>query len=388
MKEKEWAQARLATIVKKYRVVAERTGTKIPYTTDAKGRFDNHTSIGGEWDSFDNISWWTNGFYPGILWQLNTIESNQRFIENAEKIEERLAYCLEQFIGIHHDVGFMFMPTSVYRYTLTHAEGALKRGLHAANLLAGRFNINGRFIRAWENDQVDDKTGWAIIDTMMNVDLLYWASAQTQDPRFAAIATAHANTTRKTFVRQDGSVRHIVTFDPETGDYLGSLAGQGYAHGSAWTRGQAWALYGFTRCYERTGDPAFLETAKQVAKYCLAHVDESQALPIDFDQPRTELLIDNSATVIYASGLLSLARTLEVTEPSFASKLNAQALVLLHLIDDQYADYTTQRDNLVSGASSRYYEKQHAYPIIYADFYYIEALMKICECELSRAVWA
>ena len=160
-------------------------------------------------------------------------------------------------------MGFMFLPTAVADYKLTGNARSRKTALHAANLLAGRFNPAGGFIRAWNQSEDKDTRGWAIIDSMLNISLLYWASEETKDPRFRKIAMMHADTTKAHFVRPDGSVKHIVEFDPETGEAVRSYGGQGYKEGSSWTRGQGWAVYGFVISYLHTGKQEYLDTAKE-----------------------------------------------------------------------------------------------------------------------------
>ena len=130
---------------------------------------------------------------------------------------------------------------------------------------ASRFNPHG-FIRAWN----EDRTGWAIIDCMMNLNLLYHAGEWTGDPRFRMIAMRHADTAMEHFVRADDSGNHIVIFDPETGAVLDTPAGQGFAPGSAWSRGQAWALYGFALSYIHTGKKEYLTVSQRVAEYYLS----------------------------------------------------------------------------------------------------------------------
>lgn len=163
---------------------------------------------------------------------------------------------------------------------------ARRRGLHAAQLLAGRFNPAG-YIRAWNDfpDPDTDTRGWAIIDCLFNIPLLYWASEETNDPRFKKIAMTHADTVAANFVREDGSVRHIVQFDPETGAFVRDYGGQGYAQGSSWTRGQTWALYGFVMSYKHTGAVRYLAMAQKVAEYFIAHIPADGRIPVDFCQP-------------------------------------------------------------------------------------------------------
>lgn len=130
-------------------------------------------------------------------------------IRNSDSYSMRGAVTFYAYYGLHHDVGFMFMPTAVADYRLTGNENARKLGMHAANILAGRFNPVGKFIRAW-NDLEEDTRGWAIIDCMFNISLLYWASEESGDPRFRQIAMMHADAVMNYFVRPDGSVNHPI----------------------------------------------------------------------------------------------------------------------------------------------------------------------------------
>lgn len=367
-----WATAVLAQIEQKLERVAAATGSKIPYTTTADGRFDDHSQMTGDSEDPSSISWWTNGFYPGILWWMYARTHQSLFKTNAVAIENKLAQSLTLFNGLHHDVGFMFMPSSVRHYQLTGNLTARTRGLHAATILAGRFNLAGRFIRAWnDGDQELDRRGWTIIDSMMNIQLLYWASETSGDPRFKQIAIAHANTVQQYFIRPDHSVKHIVEFDPTTGKYLRSYGGQGLRHGSAWSRGQAWAVYGFAYSYAQTHDPHYRAAAEHVADYFIAHVPASFVVPIDFDQPAKPALEDASAATIFASGLLLLA------QQTHNQHYYQYAVALLKFLVNQRLDLSSDRDNLVTHASASYHEDHHEYAIIYADYYLIEALLRL-----------
>jgi unsaturated chondroitin disaccharide hydrolase len=195
----------LQKIAEKERIVAERNKGRIPYTT-RKGRFDDKLET--------NVSWWTNGFWGGFMWQLYTLDKSEIFRENAEFVEEQLDQTLMDYHALDHDNGFKWLQTSVGNYRQFKNEKSKNRAILAAGDLAGRFNTLGGFIRAW-NDWGDDvdRRGWAIIDCMMNLPLLYWASEETGDPRYAQIAKAHADTTIANFIRGDGSSAHIVEFD-------------------------------------------------------------------------------------------------------------------------------------------------------------------------------
>lgn len=143
---------------------------------------------------------------------------------------------------------------------------------------------------------------------MRNLPLLYWASETVKDPRFTHIVRRHADTVMRHFIREDGSVIHIGEFDPLTGEFLQSVGGQGYGRGSAWTRGQAWALYGFTLSYLHTKKEKYLYTAEWVADYVLSKIPQNRLIPVDFCQPEDVLWEDSTAAAIFACGLIELSR--------------------------------------------------------------------------------
>lgn len=226
-----WIDETWEKIDKKLSKVAVKSQNKIPYTT-CQGE---HNDMQVERNS-EGITWWTNGFWPGMMWLMYQGTQNETYKQTAEHAEVLLDKALEKYDGLHHDVGFMWHISSGVNYRLTGNEHSKVRALYAANLLAGRYNLNGKFIRAWNGEC----TGWAIIDCMMNIPLLYWASRETNDPRFRYIAESHADTTMASHVRADGSVKHIVVHDHINGGVLEEKGGQGYEEGSSWSRGQAW----------------------------------------------------------------------------------------------------------------------------------------------------
>ena len=219
------------------------------------------------------------------MWQMYHATKDEMFYENAKIIEKELDRVLMMPRALDHDNGFRWLPTAVANYRVTKDANSLDRGLLAAGHQAGRFNPVGNFIRAWNDDGDGRVAGWAIIDCLMNLPLFYWASEKLNDPHFAQIAKKHADTAMKYFVREDGSVKHIVSFDPNTGEVIRSYGGQGAFRGSSWTRGQAWALYGFTLIYLHSQEMNYLETAKRVANYFISKIPDSGLSPIDFCQP-------------------------------------------------------------------------------------------------------
>lgn len=377
----EWTDAVIAKIREKMAWVSEKNREKIPYRTDGKGDYDDRSDMTKQWRMDDGLNWWTNGFWGGIMWLLYQDTGEQRYADIARVSERKMEQCFADFYGLHHDVGFMFVPTAVADFRLTGNPDSRRMALHAATLLAGRFNPVGNFIRAW-NDLEEDTRGWAIIDCMFNLSLLYWASEETKDPRFRQIASLHADTVREHFVRPDGSVCHIVEFDPETGEMVKSHGGQGCGEGSAWTRGQGWALYGFVISYIHTGKQEYLDTAKRVADYCLANIPESGIIPVDFRQPTEPAYEDSCGACVIAGGLLELARRLPGES---RGRYEEAAVKILRTIADSRADFGQGCDAIVQNCSAAYHSPEHHFTMSYADYYFIEAMYKVKG--VGRLLW-
>ncbi|CAG7636195.1 glycoside hydrolase family 88 protein [Paenibacillus allorhizosphaerae] len=345
----------------------EQIGAKCPHVAKEDGQYDDTPSHA-----------WTSGFWPGLLWIMHDVTGKPHYRDAAwswdENIEQWLAGPLVgPGQGLHHDVGFQFLPTAVIKHTLTGDEDGLRRGLQAANFLAGRFNPAGSFIRAWNRDHI----GWAIVDCMMNLSILFWASESSRDPRFKHIAVAHANTALRHFVRPDGSTNHIVVFDPETGEAVESLGGQGYGPHSAWSRGASWAIYGFANTYRYTADQRYLEAAKRVAHFFLASLPDDHVPHWDF---RTETLEgeprDSSAAAIAASGLLEIADHVPEAEARFYTQ---SAKKMLHSLTERYATWDRPEHEaiLLHGTGNKPSEMNIDVSLIYGDYYYVESFAKL-----------
>lgn len=375
IEKEKWAKKELINIEEKMRAQIERLGEGIPYIS-LEGTYDDKLET--------DIAWWTNGFYGGILWQLFK-ETNDLFYKNrALVLEEQLDKALSDFEHLHHDVGFMWLPTSVAHYKLFPNRRSFQRSLHAANILAARYNSEGKFLRAWNKEQTEiDSSGWVIIDSMMNIPILFWASLEIEDPRFYQIAVNHAKTIGEKLVRADGSVNHIGVFDSRTGEFIESQGGQGFSSDSSWSRGQAWAVYGFALCYKYTKDPYFLNIAKSVAHYVLSHLSETNFLArIDFRAPSTTDDFDASASAIIACGLLEIANHVSVDEKDFYLKNSIYILEKLSTV----ANYDLYHDGIIKACAVRYHDEiEKNSSLIYADYFYIEGLMKLRNEELE--IW-
>ena len=318
-----------------------------------------------------------------MLWQMYEATGDEAYKKAAEGVEERLDETLQGFEGLHHDVGFMFLLSSVANYRITKNMDSRRRSLHAANLLAGRYNLAGKFIRAWNDDmgaiaKGKSLSGGMIIDCLMNIPLLYWASEETKDPRYTQIAVNHAKTAQQYIVRPDGSCNHIVIFDPETGEFLDNPGGQGFEKGSSWSRGQSWAVYGFALSYRHTGDESFLATAKRCAHYCISNMAVSDWLPlVDYRAPEEPVKYDSTAGMITACGLIELAEHVGEHEKNLYLKA---AFHILRACDEKFNNWDPEQDSIVDGGTFFYHDptgENTEVPIIYGDYYLIEAILKL-----------
>ena len=327
----------------------------------------------GKW-THKHKTWWTNGFWGAEMWQMYLMSGDGFFRDEAIRAEEWMDAALNDPQNLHHDVGFMWLIQSGVRYALEKNADSYDRMFRASHLLAARYNPNG-FIRAWNHDG----NGWAIIDTMMNLSLLYWASRAYDDPRFKLMAMRHADTAMKYFVREDGSCNHIVVFDAETGEYLDNPRGQGIASGSSWSRGQAWALHGFALSYRNTGRKEYLETSKKVADYFISCIKDDPVPKCDFRQPADEKLYDDAAGAIAASGLIELAGHLGEKE---GKPYMDAALRILDAMDSRDADYTEAAPAILTKCTGSYHADDHHIAMNYADYFYIEAINKLLGSKL------
>lgn len=347
-----------------------------------------HAAVNGKYDS-TRIDWWTSGFWPGMLWIMYDMTKDPAYKERAWEWDVKLEQAFFSQNNFHHDVGFQFLPTAVIKHKLTRDPDARRRGLLAATMLAGRFNPAGRYIRAWNTV---DRTawnhgneGWSIIDSTMNLSLLFWASEELGDPRFAHIASQQADTVIEHFIRADGSVKHICIFDPVTGDYIGALGGQGFGPDSAWSRGAAWALHGMANTCRYTGDAKYLDAAKRVAHYFIAALGEEGVPAWDFRTEPVEASTssdteleppDTSAASCAASGLLEIAALVPKNEASLYIR---HAVKIMDALTKRYAEWDDpEYEGILKGATGHKPAGQNInVSLIYGDYYYLESAAKL-----------
>lgn len=362
----EWLEEVFERLDNKLLTESSRMGDKIPYISENGIYVDDMRDV--------NLSWWTNSFWSGMLWQMFHATGRAEYKESAIHSEISLDSALENFTGLHHDVGFMWLHTAVANYKLTNNEDSRTRALHAATILAGRFNYKGKYIRAWNLN----KAGWVIIDSMMNIPLLYWASKEIGDPRFRDIADMHAETVLNNLVREDGSCSHIAVFDPNTGELLDFPAGQGYQSGSSWSRGQAWALYGFALAYMHTGNEKYILASKKIAHYFIANILETEYVSlVDFRAPKYPRQYDTTASACAACGLLELAGLVPELEKDLYKNT---AIKIIHILGEKYCDWDVEKDGILQYGTVEYQMEKYTHvSIIYGDYFFTEAILRLKE---------
>lgn len=317
---------------------------------------------------------WTSGFFPGELWFLYEYTQNNFWKKKAQQHTDILEK--EKMNGSTHDMGFKVYCSFGNGYRLTQDEHYKEVLLQSARTLATRFKPAAGIIRSWDHSTAK----WAcpvIIDNMMNLELLFWATKESKDSTFYRIAVDHARTTMKHHFRPDFSSYHVIDYDTITGQVLKKNTHQGFADESAWSRGQAWALYGYTMCYRETRLPEFLEQAQNIEKYLFTHPNMPEDLiPYwDFDAPGIpDEPRDVSAATVIASALYELS----LYDREKGERYRSNADKIIENLTKHYRA-TLKKDNgflLLHSTGTKPTNTEVDVPIVYADYYFIEALMR------------
>jgi len=316
---------------------------------------------------------WTSGFFAGELWMLYKYTGKPEWRRQAEQFtapEER-----ESVNGTTHDVGVKVFSSFGAGYRITGDSAYRRVIITAARTLATRFNPRIGVIRSWDHH----RELWqypVIIDNMMNLELLFEATRLTGDSSFYHIAVSHANTTMKNHFRADYSSYHVVEYDTVTGQVRRKMTWQGYADSSAWARGQAWGLYGYTLCYRYTHDPAYLRQAEHIAAFILHHprLPKDMVPYWDFDAPGIpNEPRDASAAAVIASGLYELSRY-SVNATMYR---RAADQILVSLTDHYRAPVGEDKGFiLLHSTGTKPTNLEVDEPLSYADYYYMEALLR------------
>ncbi|MGF1926078.1 MAG: glycoside hydrolase family 88 protein [Bacteroidia bacterium] len=316
---------------------------------------------------------WTSGFFPSQLWFYYDYTKDPKWLELAKKYTEDIKK--EQFNTTTHDLGFMIFGPFGNGYRSINEEAYKPIIIQAAKSLSTRFNAKAGVIKSWDHNT--DKWKYpVIIDNMMNLELLFEATKFTGDSSYYKLAVTHANTTIKNHFRPDFSSWHVIDYDIETGKVRNKLTAQGYSNESAWARGQAWAIYGYTLCYRYTKDPIYLTQAEGIAGFILnSKVTPEDGIPYwDYNDPQIpNVSRDASAAAITASALYELA-----TYSKEAKKYKAAADKILKSLSTKYTSNPGANYGFILEHSTghRPAKSEIDVPINYADYYYIEALLR------------
>jgi unsaturated chondroitin disaccharide hydrolase len=317
---------------------------------------------------------WTSGFYAGNLWYTYELTNDefwkQKAIEFTAPIEN------EKNDKTTHDLGFKLYCSFGNGYRLSSNPAYREILLQSARTLCTRYNPIVGSMRSW--DHSTDK--WAfpvIIDNMMNLDLLFWAFKQTQDSLFYNVAINHANTTMKNHFREDYSSYHVIDYDAKTGKVTKKNTHQGYSHESAWARGQAWALYGFSMCYRETGNKVYLKQAEKIAEFLLNHPNlPKDLIPYwDFNAPNIpNAPRDVSAATIMASAFYEMS--IQVSGKNIYYREIADRIIAN--VSNNYMCKPKTNGGFLLNNSTGHLPGKHEInvPIVYADYYYLEALLR------------
>ncbi|WP_211190454.1 glycoside hydrolase family 88 protein [Actinomycetospora sp. TBRC 11914] len=330
------------------------------------------TGTNGVWTTVGAKDW-TSGFFPGAMWQEYARTKDPLWKQRAEAWQAGVE--VNKTDDSSHDVGFQIFDSFGKDAVLTGGANAKAVVLTAARTLSTRYNPTVGAVRSW--DARTDTTKYrVIIDNMMNLELLFWASQNGGDPAWATMAATHAKTTARDFFRPDGGSWHVVNYDQKTGKVLSKTTAQGYSNSSTWSRGEAWAVHGFTMSYRFTHDATFLTTAQNSADYFLSHLPADKVPYWDFSLPSTAgQPRDTSAAAIAASGLVELSSfTTDATRK--ARYLDGARDILAALSSPAYlAENTTNQAVLLHGTQNKP-AGSYDTGIMFGDYYFIEALQR------------
>lgn len=324
---------------------------------------------------------WVSGFFPGSLWYMYQFTGKAKWKNAAERFTAPLEK--EKFTTTTHDLGFIMGCSFGKGYELTGNQAYRDILIQSAKSLITRFNPTVGAIRSWDHNS--DKWQFpVIIDNMMNLELLFWASKQTGDPIFYDIALQHAHTTLESHFRDDFSSYHVIDFDTLTGQIRNKHTHQGLHHESVWARGQAWGLYGFTMAYRETGKPEFLQLAEKIADFCINHPNLPKDLVPYWDfsvEPGTGEPRDVSAATIMASALFELASFIPAKRDIYQST----ATQILKSIVANYMSPPGGNQGFILGHSTGHkpHNSEVDVPIMYADYYFLEALSRLGKDQLK-----
>ena len=320
---------------------------------------------------------WTSGFFPGELWYMYEYTQDDFWKKQAQAFTANIED--QKTNGGTHDMGFKMYCSFGNGYRLTNDANYKNILLESAATLITRYKPTIGCIRSWDHSR--DK--WqcpVIIDNMMNLELLYWAFKETGDSVYYNIANTHARTTMKNHFRDNYSSYHVIDYDTITGDVLYKHTHQGYNHESAWSRGQAWGLYGYTMCYRETKLPEFLSQAENIANYIFTNptMPEDMVAYWDFDAPG----IPNEPKDASAAAVMACAMyELSMYNPEKAALYKKWADTIVESLSKNYRAQLDGDRGFLLLHSTGAHNFERDVPLVYADYYFLEALLKKAKLE-------
>jgi unsaturated chondroitin disaccharide hydrolase len=325
-----------------------------------------------------SVTDWTSGFWPGTLWYAYEYTKDPALKAKAEGFTESLATVLDKPV-LDHDLGFQFYCSNGNGYRLDPNPAYKKTLLRAADSLATLFNPKVGTILSWPRPVPNME--WpqhnTIMDNMINLELLFWASKNGGSKKLYDIAVSHAMTTMKNHFRPDWTSYHVVVYDRKTGRKIKGVTHQGYSDESMWARGQAWAIYGFTMSYRESGKKEFLETAQKTADVFIKNLPADHIPYWDFNSPDIpNAPRDASAAAVVSSALLELSTLTK--DKSLQTKYRTEAEAMLTSLSS--ANYQSREVNnafLLHSTGHKPNNSEIDVSINYADYYYIEALLRL-----------
>ncbi|MBR4756620.1 MAG: glycoside hydrolase family 88 protein [Bacteroidales bacterium] len=348
----------------------------------AKNLEDNNEALPRTWENGElkttKYSGWVSGFFPGVLWMLYEQTGQEDFKKYAEIYTDRVEPAKK--MTSTHDLGFMLMSSFGQGYRITGNPHYLEVIHEGADSLLTRWNPSLGVMQSWK-----ENSRWkfpVIIDNMMNLEMLCFCTKQFEDSHYEEIAKTHANTTIKNHFREDNSTWHVVSYDPEAGGVQVKNTAQGYSDDSAWARGQSWGLYGYTMMYRETKDETFLEQAKKIARFLVNHpnLPEDKIPCWDYNAPGApDTQRDASSGAIMASALIELSQLDPGKESS--TWLDVAIQQLRTLSTPEYLAEPGENGGFIlkHSVGSLPGNSEVDVPLTYADYYFIEALLRLKE---------
>lgn len=325
---------------------------------------------------------WTEGFYTGEIWLAYELTGDEKLKETALKQVQNFLERIENKINTeHHDMGFLYSLSCVAAYKLIGSEIGKKAAILAADNLISRFQEVGQFIQAWGEMGKEDNYR-LIIDCLLNLPLLYWATEITGDTKYEDIAKKHITTCLKYILREDNSTYHTYYFDKNTGEGTKGITAQGYKNDTAWARGQAWGVYGIALSYRYTKNPEYIDLFKRVTNFFIDNLPKDLVPYWDFsftdgsDEPK-----DSSAAAIAVCGMLEMAKYLDEKDAAY---YKASAEKILKSLIDNYSvkDSSISNGQLLHGV----YAKKSEFNTVnnrgvdecntWGDYFYLEAIVR------------